>query len=98
MGQSASEQTLRRIQARSLGHLSLALNPEKSGIEIIRVYGNSEFEGRPNLALGARRGRFICIANNSPARLQSAHGSSRHALDVLRKQVARPIILSHEWD
>ena len=89
MGHSASERTLRSIHASSLENLPLAFNPEKSGIEIIRVYDNSQFESRPNLVLEARRGRFVRIADNFPVWLQSALGWSSHELDVHRKQVAR---------
>ncbi len=66
----------------------MAFNPEKSGIEIIRIYDNSKFEGRPSLALEARRGSFVRIADNFPAWLQGALGWSSHELDVHRKQVA----------
>jgi predicted ABC-type ATPase len=59
MGHSASERTLRRIHASSLGNLPLALNPDKSGIEIVRVYDNSHFERRPNLALESRLGMAL---------------------------------------
>ena len=40
-GHSASETTLRRIHASSLANLPLALSPETSGIEIVRIYDNS---------------------------------------------------------
>jgi predicted ABC-type ATPase len=90
MGHSASERTLRRIHARSLGNLPLAFNPEKSGIEIIRVYDNSQFESRPNLALEARRGRFTRIAHDFPVWLQGALGWTSQELERHRKQLARP--------
>jgi predicted ABC-type ATPase len=89
-GHSASERTLRRIHASSLGNLPLAFNPERSGIEIIRVYDNSQFERRPNLSLEARGGRFIRIAHNFPAWLQGALGWTSHELERRRQQLARP--------
>jgi predicted ABC-type ATPase len=89
MGHAASERTLRRIHASSLENLPLAFNPERSGIDIIRVYDNSQFESRPNLALEARRGKFVRIAQNFPLWLQGALGWSSQELDVHRKQVAR---------
>jgi hypothetical protein len=46
-GHSASETTLRRIHASSLANLPIALNPEESGIEILRIYDNSQPESRP---------------------------------------------------
>lgn len=45
-GHSASETTLRRIHASSLANLPVALDPEKSGIEIVRIYDNSRSESR----------------------------------------------------
>jgi predicted ABC-type ATPase len=39
-GHSASEATLRRIHASSLANLPLALNPEKSSVDVIQIYDN----------------------------------------------------------
>jgi hypothetical protein len=96
MGHSASERTFRRIHASSLGNPPLAFNPEMSGIEIIRVYDNSQFESRPNLALEVRRGRFVRIADNFPIWLQGALGWSNRELEDYRKYLAHPVTLNDD--
>src|SRR5262245_46968349 len=74
-GHSASEMTLRRIHESSLRNLPLALIPEQSGIEFVRVYDNSSFGQAPNLVLEAERGRIIRLAQAFPAWLQIALGA-----------------------
>src|SRR5260370_11454062 len=71
-GHSASEATLRRIHASSLANLPAALNPEKSSIDLIRIYDNSRFESRAELVLEARKwpnrtacGRFSSMVTTS---------------------------------
>ena len=88
-GHSASERTLRRIYSSSLSNLPVALIPEKSGIEIIRIYDNSRFESRPALVLGARRGGIVRLADEFPEWLQTALGWTQHVLERHRKQLAR---------
>src|SRR6266567_397753 len=73
-GHSASEATLRRIHANSMANLPLALRPNKSGIEFIRIYDNSRFEGRPTLVLEAGRGKIVRLATEFPGWLQQALG------------------------
>jgi predicted ABC-type ATPase len=82
-GHSASETTLRRIHASSLANLPVALNPEKSGIEIVRIYDNSRPESRPVLVLATRRGRVIFLRQTFPDWLTQALGWTR---DELRRQ------------
>lgn len=65
-GHSASETALRRIHASSLANPPVVLNPEKSGIEIVRIYDNSHSESRPSLVLEAHRGRIVRLADNFP--------------------------------
>ena len=88
-GHSASERTLRRIHTSSLGNLPLALMPEKSGIEIVRIYDNSRFESRPELVLEARGGRTVRVAEDFPGWLQAALGWPQHVLELHRKQSAQ---------
>src|SRR6266567_4400496 len=73
-GHSASESTLRRIHASSMANLPLALRPNKSGIEFVRIYDNSRFEGRPTLVLEAGRGKIVRLATEFPGWLQQALG------------------------
>ena len=88
-GHAASEKTLRIIHASSLNNLPLALNPEKSGIEIIRIYDNSRFESRPSLVLEARRGHIARLAENFPWWLQTALDWTPHDLERRRKELVR---------
>jgi predicted ABC-type ATPase len=53
-GHAASEATLRRIHTASLNNLPVALVPEQSGIEFVRVYDNSGFGQSPALVLEVR--------------------------------------------
>jgi predicted ABC-type ATPase len=88
-GHSASERTLRRIHASSLGNLPLALMPDKGGIEIVRIYDNSRFERRPSLVLEGRRGRIVRLAESVPEWLQQALGWTQDELDRRRMEIAR---------
>jgi len=73
-GHSASEGTLRRIHASSLRNLPVALKPEESGIESVRVYDNSAFGHAPELVLESRHGQIIRLARDFPGWLQLALG------------------------
>jgi predicted ABC-type ATPase len=87
-GHSASDRTLRSIHASSLRNLPFSLNPEKSGIEIVRVYDNSQFERRPRLALEARQGRIIRVSDAFPGWLQTALGWTAGELEHHRQRSA----------
>jgi len=73
-GHSASESTLRRIHAISLGNLPTALIPEESGIEIVQFYDNSRSESRPVLVLEVRSGIVVRISDDVPGWLARALG------------------------
>lgn len=73
-GHSASDATLRRIHASSLANLRSALDPDKSGIESVRIYDNSRYEGRPSLVLETRHGRIVRLGPDFPNWLQRALG------------------------
>ena len=88
-GHSASEATLRRIHTSSLENLPLALSPDKSGIEFIRIYDNSRSESGPSLALDSRRGRIVRLAAEFPQWLQRALGWTDRDLDRHRRELAR---------
>jgi len=88
-GHSASESTLRRIHASSLGNLPAALNPDRSGIDIVQIYDNSQAENRPRLVLEARRGRIVGLADSFPEWLQHALGWTRGDLDLRRQEAMR---------
>jgi predicted ABC-type ATPase len=88
-GHSASETTLRRIHASSLANLPVVLNPQESGIEIVRIYDNSPPEGRPRLVLEARHGRVVRLADSFPIWLQHALGGTQHDLERHRRELVR---------
>ena len=88
-GHSASETTLRRIHASSLANLPVVLNPQESGIEIVRIYDNSPPEGRPRLVLVARHGRVVRLADSFPEWLQHALGWTHHDLERHRRELVR---------
>jgi predicted ABC-type ATPase len=83
-GHSASESTLRRIHASSLGNLPTALIPDKSGIEIVQIYDNSRSEGQPVLVLEARRGSIVRLADEFPQWLQQTLAWTRGELEHYR--------------
>jgi predicted ABC-type ATPase len=93
-GHSASEATLRRIHASSLANLPVALNPEKSSIDVIQIYDNSGIESPPEFVLEARHGRIVRLAADFPAWLQRALNWTQQDLNQHRKNLARPRDLS----
>jgi predicted ABC-type ATPase len=88
-GHAASETTLRRIHASSLANLPIALNPEMSGIEIVRIYDNSRPEAKPILVLAARRGKIIRLRDSVPDWLVQALGWTQQELDIRRREPMR---------
>jgi predicted ABC-type ATPase len=87
-GHSASETTLRRIHGSSLANLPIALKPEESGIEIVRIYDNSRPESRPVLTLAARQGRIVWLRDLFPDWLRQALSWTKQDLETHRKQLA----------
>jgi predicted ABC-type ATPase len=88
-GHSASETTLRRIHGSSLANLPIALNPAESGIEIVRIYDNSQPESRPVLVLAARRGKIVWLRDLFPDWLHQALGWTRQDLESRRRDLMR---------
>jgi predicted ABC-type ATPase len=88
-GHSASETTLRRIHASSVANLPIALNPEESGIEIVRIYDNSQLESRPVLVLAARWGKIIWLRDLFPDWLRQALGWTQQDWDSRRRDLLR---------
>jgi predicted ABC-type ATPase len=73
-GHSASESTLRRIYANSLGNLPTALIPRHSGIDFVQIYDNSQPEERPVMVLEVEHGKIVLLADDFPVWLQRALG------------------------
>jgi len=88
-GHSASETTLRRIHASSFANLPIALSPEESGIEIVRIYDNSQPESRPVLVLAARRGKIVWLRDLFPDWLCHALGWTQQDLENHRRDLMR---------
>jgi predicted ABC-type ATPase len=65
-GHSASERLVTAIYEDSMRNLTMAFDFSQSGIELVRVYDNSEFNKRPRAVLVARRGRVIRISEDVP--------------------------------
>jgi len=86
-GHSASESTLRRVHASSLSNLRVALEPDRSGIEIIRIYDNTAAETRPRLILAARLGNVVSLADPFPQWLAEALGWSHRDLENHRRKL-----------
>jgi predicted ABC-type ATPase len=89
-GHAASETTLRRIHAASLRNLALALVPEQSGVEFMRVYDNSRFGQPPALVLEAERGQIVRLSEDFPVWLQSALGWTPRRLQEERNRLRMP--------
>jgi predicted ABC-type ATPase len=88
-GHSASETTLRRIHASSLANLPIALVPEKSGIEIVRIFDNSQPESRAVLVLAARRGKIVWLRDPFPDWLRQGLGWTQQDLENRRGDLMR---------
>jgi predicted ABC-type ATPase len=84
-GHSASERLVRDIYNKSTYNLITALDFEKSGIEVVRVYDNSEIGGRVKQLLSFRRGRSVSISDEIPRWLESLSHGTDFAIDGLRK-------------
>jgi predicted ABC-type ATPase len=84
-GHSASERLVRDIYEKSTRNLFIALDFGQSGIEVVRVYDNSEFGGRVKQALSFRRGRPLSVADEIPAWLESLFKGTKFEIAGLRR-------------
>ncbi len=88
-GHAASETTLRRIYESSIANLRLAMNPDESGIDSVRVFDNSVLGRMAELVVETDRGRIDYLANNLPAWLQTALHWSDSDVSKIRQDIAR---------
>ena len=86
-GHSASERLVREIYEKSTRNLFIALDFEKSGIEVVRLYDNSEIGGRVKQVLGFRRGHPLSIADRIPVWLESLFNGTKFEIAALREQL-----------
>jgi predicted ABC-type ATPase len=88
-GHSASERLVREIYEKSTKNLLTALDFAESGIEVVRIYDNSEVGGEVKQVLSFRRGRPRSIAPEVPAWLGSIFQGTNFEITALRHIVAR---------
>ncbi len=86
-GHSASERLVREIYQKSTKNLFTALDFRESGIEVVRVYDNSEVGGRVRQLLSFRRGRPRSIESELPVWLESLFTGTKFEIATLREAV-----------
>lgn len=86
-GHSASERLVREIYQRSTRNLLTALDFVESGIEILRIYDNSEFHGHVRRVLAFRRGRPRSIAAEVPTWLELLFRGTRFEIAALQEML-----------
>jgi predicted ABC-type ATPase len=85
-GHSASERLVRDIYEKSTKNLFTALDFDQSGIEVVRVYDNSEVGGRVKQVLSFRRGRLLSVVDEVPTWLGSLFKGTKFETIGLRKR------------
>jgi predicted ABC-type ATPase len=86
-GHSASERLVREIYKRSTKNLFTALDFGESGIEVVRVYDNSEVGGHVRQLLSFRRGRPRSVGSELPVWLESLFTGTKFEIATLREAV-----------
>ena len=84
-GHSASERLVNEIYRKSTKNLLTALEFAESGIEVVRIYDNSEIGGDVKQVLGFRRGRPRSIAAQTPAFLETLLTGTKFEIAGLRR-------------
>jgi predicted ABC-type ATPase len=84
-GHSASERLVREIYEKSTRNLATALDFPMNGIEVLRVYDNSELSGPVRQMMSFRRGRPLSIAAEIPTWIESLFGGTRLDVAALRQ-------------
>jgi predicted ABC-type ATPase len=86
-GHSASEKLVADIYQKSTKNLLTALDFGESGIEVVRIYDNSELRGHVRQVLSLRRGRPRSIAPEVPAWLESLFKGTKFEIAALRESL-----------
>jgi len=86
-GHSASERLVTEIYEKSTKNLLTALDFAASGIEVVRVYDNSEVGGRVKQVLSFRRGQLRSIATEIPSWLESLFRGTKFEIAALRRSM-----------
>ena len=84
-GHSASERLVADIYEKSNKNLLTALDFRESGIEVVRIYDNSELRGHVRQVLSFRRGRPRSIADDVPSWLESLFRGTKFEIASIRK-------------
>ena len=83
-GHSASEKLVADIYEKSTKNLLTALDFGESGIEVVRIYDNSEVRGHVRQVLSFRRGRPRSISTELPAWLESFFKGTKFEIAAIR--------------
>lgn len=86
-GHSASERLVSEIYEKSTKNLLTALDFAESGIEVVRIYDNSEMGGRVKQVLSFRRGRPLSIAAEVPVWLEPLFSGTKFEIATLRRSM-----------
>jgi predicted ABC-type ATPase len=86
-GHSASERLVAEIYHKSTTNLFTALDFAESGIEVVRIYDNSEVGGHVRQVLSFRRGRPRSMADEVPIWLESLLRGTKFEIPALREAV-----------
>ena len=84
-GHSASERLVREIYEKSTLNLLTALDFVESGIEILRIYDNSQLHGHVRRVMAFRRGRPRSIAAEVPTWLELLFRGTKFEIAALRE-------------
>lgn len=84
-GHSASERLVAEIYAKSTKDLLTALDFGESGIEVVRIYDNSEVGGHVRQVLSLLRGRPRSISADVPCWLESLFRGTKFEIATLRE-------------
>lgn len=86
-GHSASERLVAAIYEKSMQNLLTALDFGASGIEVVRIYDNSEVRGHVREVLSFRRGRPRSVSLQIPAWLEGLFKNTKFEIAILREDV-----------
>jgi predicted ABC-type ATPase len=86
-GHSASERLVADIYAKSTKNLITALNFGESGIEVVRIYDNSQVRGHVRQLLSFRRGRARSMSSEIPAWLEGLLTNTKFEIAAIREHL-----------
>ncbi len=87
-GHAPPERMVREIFEQSMQNLLAALDFSQSGIEVVRIYDNSETGGNIRLLVSFRKGRATAVATEIPRWLETALLGTKFEIVRLRSASA----------